>query len=1025
MTEELNRRHNLATMPTINNNGESYIVPFDIYKEGYDAYDISNWFKGRVGDNGTPFGIRWYKHGQLMDVTGMRPFIEGQVGDYTIDDSDPDDPKINMDSEASNVHVVGEVNDCQEYGVAIYRLINQAMPQSGIFYGKIGVMGTQDDGTTVMSSVDVIFKVLAGHMNMMGARKFYVSELEKAWLEMQAKFKQYNQEYKDTTTKQAEQFKADTEKALADLNTKIANEIKRAEDNLTSVGTTMDNTKATLLNLSQSIGETLSYLKAHDIVTQDEFQQLATQLAHDTRDAIKNVTTSSPKPIDNLNALQTKYPQGTTGYFLAKDNHHIYVWVDKGWEDFGVNQGDSIQDGSVNERGLSFLALPGLKSKDNLVDPTTAIYGAYYYSDNTNHGSQITDPTMCYIKIPAKPLNDLYIYGTSSVIVFTNDSNEIISKYPAPQYFSAQYGTSSNGLYKGKMPELATNVYISFKIAELPKAFVGYVDTPDSPIMLDPDTLSDQSLTSIKEKFQYLEEPNVNHYCADTTVDGEYIDYTTGNILPKDDYCVSDYIQVDPRNKYKIESEIGYVDGQLAFYDSRKAYISGINLAYNLPNTTLPATARYMRITMHKDQKDSIVVKKIQWLDTSEIRDNSLLPIQNKVPYEISSKYNLLSDSSFKAGCYIDYSSGNELLNSDYAASDFVPIDSRYKYEFADSDGGNCDSQFAFYDRSKRYISGLVFQHQLVNSSIPENACYLRTTIHKGQENTIGLYTINPISTEDVIKTDTVYVGNGKQFSTIKDALLYSLNHRYLTIRVCEGTYDIQKELGADYFNNYTEEYSSDWNKNRLARGLPLANDVTLIFDSKAQVIFDYEGDNSRVKSYFSLFATIPLGTGATVIGLNARAKNCHYIIHDDLGSYAAEHQIKTKFDSCNFYLDNTHNSAIQNETIIGGGLTFDQYVEITNNVFDAPDENAYISYHNHVSSDSRSILVLKDNYFAGKNSRFQTISCGKQNQNSLFLVSNNSFGSSNPISYDKLNENDETNITVRAWNNEIRKSAN
>ena len=62
MTEELNRRHNLATMPTINNNGESYIVPFDIYKEGYDAYDISNWFKVRVGDNGTPFGIRWYKH---------------------------------------------------------------------------------------------------------------------------------------------------------------------------------------------------------------------------------------------------------------------------------------------------------------------------------------------------------------------------------------------------------------------------------------------------------------------------------------------------------------------------------------------------------------------------------------------------------------------------------------------------------------------------------------------------------------------------------------------------------------------------------------------------------------------------------------------------------------------------------------------------------------------------------------------------------------------------------------------------
>lgn len=341
MTEELNRRHNLATMPTINNNGESYIVPFDIYKEGYEAYDISNWFKGRVGDSGTPFGIRWYKHGQLMDVTGMRPFIEGQVGDYTIDDSDPDDPKINMDSEASNVHVVGEVNDCQEYGVAIYRLINQAMPQSGIFYGKIGVMGAQDDGTTVMSSVDVVFKVLAGHMNMMGARKFYVSELEKAWLEMQAKFKQYNQEYKDTTTKQAEQFKADTEKALADLNTKIANEIKRAEDTLGDTQASIDANIASLKRIATTCASIQAEIDANDIVKLSDFNDQTKALANGQKNLDSAITSklaamsTQPELFDNEDAIKAKYPKGTVGIKIATNTWHGWGFINGEWKDLG------------------------------------------------------------------------------------------------------------------------------------------------------------------------------------------------------------------------------------------------------------------------------------------------------------------------------------------------------------------------------------------------------------------------------------------------------------------------------------------------------------------------------------------------------------------------------------------------------------------------------------------------------------------------------------------------------------------
>ena len=378
MTEELNRRHNLATMPTINNNGESYIVPFDIYKEGYDAYDISNWFKGRVGDNGTPFGIRWYKHGQLMDVTGMRPFIEGQVGDYTIDDSDPDDPKINMDSEASNVHVVGDVNDCQEYGVAIYRLISQAMPQSGIFYGKIGVMGTQDDGTTVMSSVDVVFKVLAGHMNMMGARKFYVSELEKAWLDLQARIKQYNQEYKDATAKQAEQFKEDTKKALADLNTKIANEIKRAEDTLGDTQAAIDANIASLKRIATTAESILIQIKTNDIVKLSDFKDQTNALANGQKNLTSTITSklatlsAQPELFNSLNDIKAKYPNGSIGVKIATDTWHGWGYINDSWKDLGDYKPTSVPPIQLANASTAYLDEGNQISFRKLNDGNTA-----------------------------------------------------------------------------------------------------------------------------------------------------------------------------------------------------------------------------------------------------------------------------------------------------------------------------------------------------------------------------------------------------------------------------------------------------------------------------------------------------------------------------------------------------------------------------------------------------------------------------------------------------------------------------
>lgn len=371
---ELNERHNLATVPTINNNGESYIVPFDIYKEGYDAYDISNWFKGRVGDNGTPFGIRWYKHGQLMDVTGMRPFIEGQVGDYTINDSDPDNPKINMDSEASNVHVVGEVNDCQEYGVAIYRLINQAMPQSGIFYGKIGVMGAQDDGTTVMSSVDVVFKVLAGHMNMLGARKFYVSELEKALADFKSKFADLEEDFQNKMNSNE-----------ADFNTRLNSELQNLQDNVKSYLSEYEGAVnyniASLNHLSAVASSIDAELQAADVANKQEFDQLKTDIA--TKLADMQI---EPTVFQNITELQNKYPNGAIGMFITADDNCLAYYENGKW-----NKGASYSSSGLSENTKNQLAKDDALSTSLLNIHNGEIVYSFHALDNDPNGHWCAD----------------------------------------------------------------------------------------------------------------------------------------------------------------------------------------------------------------------------------------------------------------------------------------------------------------------------------------------------------------------------------------------------------------------------------------------------------------------------------------------------------------------------------------------------------------------------------------------------------------------------------------------------------
>ena len=204
---------------THNNSGHHYRIAIDIAKEGAEVFDLTPYFKGRVGDNNFGLQIVWYYQGQLLDVSGMKPFIQGNVGHYSFDDQ----KNLQMAPDAGTVSSTGDPKDCQANGQALYRFPEQMFPKEGIFKGFIGLLDDSDDGGhTHLTGVNIWFRVLGGVAQMGRACDFYISDLDIALTNAKEKLRQEGIE-------REQEF----EKILADLQAKrttISKELDKLGD---------------------------------------------------------------------------------------------------------------------------------------------------------------------------------------------------------------------------------------------------------------------------------------------------------------------------------------------------------------------------------------------------------------------------------------------------------------------------------------------------------------------------------------------------------------------------------------------------------------------------------------------------------------------------------------------------------------------------------------------------------------------------------------------------------------------------
>lgn len=330
-----------------NNSGHKYRIAVDIAKEGSHIWDLTPYFKGRVGDNNFGLQVTWYYQGQLMNVVGMKPYIEGLVGQYSFDKNG----EIDMDPDAVPVRYDGSPDDCEEAGKATFYFPSQMFPKEGIFKGFIGVKDDRDGSKNPqISGVTIWFKVLPGIAQMGSACDAYVDELDKALQNFKDKLKQHDQDYQQQLNNQNAQFQKNSadfqrqmDQVITDARSAYINRVKNSRDAMDALDAEVKANRAELTNINDHLSGVEQQIAIHDIVTIPQHQEDLKNISNAIDERLANVRTA-PVAVENAATLQQRYPNGADGIFITADTGHKWLWLSNQWTDCGQYQAIGIDN---------------------------------------------------------------------------------------------------------------------------------------------------------------------------------------------------------------------------------------------------------------------------------------------------------------------------------------------------------------------------------------------------------------------------------------------------------------------------------------------------------------------------------------------------------------------------------------------------------------------------------------------------------------------------------------------------------
>lgn len=305
---------------THNNDNHHYRIAMDIAKEGSSLWDLTPYVKGRVGDNRFGLQVTWTYQGQLMNIEGMKPYIEGNVGQYSFDDKN----NLQLDPNSGIVRYVGDPADCQAGGQATYYFPEQMFPKEGIFKGYIGLLDDRDDSSQPhISGVTVWFRVLPGIAQMGHACDVYISDLDKALQNFKVKLDQHDKDYQ-----------TQLQQVIDDARNAYNSQVKNSQDALVAMQAEIDEGRGDATHLAGRVADMLTQIKDNDIVTVHQHQEDISKISTAINDRLKNMKTA-PVGIADAQTLQNTYPNGADGLFVTLDNKHLYMWLNGQWSDAG------------------------------------------------------------------------------------------------------------------------------------------------------------------------------------------------------------------------------------------------------------------------------------------------------------------------------------------------------------------------------------------------------------------------------------------------------------------------------------------------------------------------------------------------------------------------------------------------------------------------------------------------------------------------------------------------------------------
>lgn len=358
-------------MVSQNNDGNYYEIAVDTAKEGAEVWSLNDWFKARVGDEGTPLVMRFYTQGQLNSFDGhQKPIIQGNVGAYSFDEN----KQIVMAADAKVVSWTGDPSDMLPGGRARFRFPQQMFPTEGAFYGFVGYV--DESNGRRLTGVNVWFRVLGGVAQMGRACDFYINDLDIALANAKEKMRQAGID-----------FKAATDSALQDLQTKYQQEVAANQ-------AASETTRAGLSKLADSVGAIQAQIDAGNVVTLIQHNADIKRTSEMIENKLAQMSLI-PETFENSDAIKNAYPNGKTGIMVAVDTGHKWIYVSGAWKDCGVYQAagvdPNIKKALANTDHDNLLPNPTFKSLDgwNITTTDSTVEPDYSITENGFENSNV------------------------------------------------------------------------------------------------------------------------------------------------------------------------------------------------------------------------------------------------------------------------------------------------------------------------------------------------------------------------------------------------------------------------------------------------------------------------------------------------------------------------------------------------------------------------------------------------------------------------------------------------------------